>query len=392
MMRFLISATGAALLLVLAAAAGAQDTTPDLDQAIRTDFEQAEANLAAAEAEKDEEKREPHLAKFRQALDRIIAKYTMASPALREGLFELGRSNLLAGRPAAAVDDLRRHVEVLPDSPRHAEAVLLLGDAYMGTSDFGRARALYEDFIAKGPPAEKLAPSHYGRAMALWMSADLEGSARAFREILDRFPSDPIATDASFQLLRVLTAADRIDEARAQADQILAKYPEAPEIQDIRGRLDLIGAPAPEIAGEAVWSDGARRTLGSLKGRPVLLIFFADQYASCRSELRRLATLAESRSAAVTFVGLTTYYRKKSTAPEEERRIVTEALRADGVTFPVGFAPDHETLRAWRVRGVPEVVVIDAEGRVRHIKVGSARNQGIDDTILVRWLDRLASR
>jgi TolA-binding protein/peroxiredoxin len=382
-----------AVLIGLAGAAPAQETAADFDSEIRKDFAAAEEHLKLAEKEKDVAKREPHLEAFRNALQRIIEKYRGVAPTMKEGLFDLGRAYLLAGDPTHAVDKLLRHTEELPDSSRAEEAALFLGDAYMGLGEYAKAVSVYEDFIARREKSARVSSAHYGLGMARFMSAEFSAAIEKFAEIRSTYPSDPIASDATFQLLRTLIAAERIDDARTLSDELLSKFPEAPELKDIRARLDLLGKPAPEIVGSCRWLDAAERTIATLRGKPVVLVFFADFYEPCKVELKNLEGMRQKYGTGeFEFIGLTTWYRKKTKTPEEEMALVKSFLGGLGVTFPVGFAPDFETLKAYHVRGVPEVVVIDREGIIRHIKVGAAKTAHLDEKLLKASLDRLLPR
>jgi len=125
------------------------------------------------------------------------------------------------------------------------------------------------------------------------------------------------------------------------------------------------GDPAPPIAGPTI--DGSQLDLRSLRGRPVIVNFWASWCVPCGDEapiLKRVqASLA--KSGAGTVLGVT-----NNDAPDGSR----EFLRKHGLRFPnvrdVGTKLWHD----FGATGVPETFVLDARGRVVAIDHGQMAN------------------
>ncbi len=108
-------------------------------------------------------------------------------------------------------------------------------------------------------------------------------------------------------------------------------------------------APAftlPDAGGRGAWS------LESFGGTPVALVFFATWCPSCREELPDVVrVLKEAPGARVLLVS------------DEEAGHVGEWLRRRGYEIPAA-GRGGETWRAYGVRSVPSVVLVDAQGKV----------------------------
>lgn len=105
----------------------------------------------------------------------------------------------------------------------------------------------------------------------------------------------------------------------------------------------------------------ARFTLAEAKGQPVLVEAFASWCAACRSAAPTLAAAAQAtRARPVHFIGVSV-----DDSPEQARRA------KEGWQIPYDVALDDGSFsRAYGVRLLPTFVLIDAEGRVRHVSTG----------------------
>lgn len=136
------------------------------------------------------------------------------------------------------------------------------------------------------------------------------------------------------------------------------------------------GQPTPNL--EAPDLQGRRVRLPDLRGRAVLLNFWASWCEPCRTEMPSLQMLTpilgEERLAvlAVNF--------------KEPAGTVLRYVRQTGLTLPVLFDPDGALARAWDVRVFPSTVLIDPRGRARQRVRGGVDWSGAE---ALRWVDRL---
>ncbi len=138
------------------------------------------------------------------------------------------------------------------------------------------------------------------------------------------------------------------------------------EQQERQAAIDaLIGKPAPAFAPGTTWLNGEPPTWRALRGKVVLLAFWAEWNDAGRDDLNQLNQLHRDRAkSGLAVVGI----HPPGSEPAEIRKVI-DTLHLE---FPVGAGvPAPEGANAWgelfdrfAVRSVPRVVVVDGEGKV----------------------------
>lgn len=135
-------------------------------------------------------------------------------------------------------------------------------------------------------------------------------------------------------------------------------------------------APTPPL--EAFDLQGRRWQLAELKGRVLVLNFWASWCEPCRAEMATLqqlpAVLGEDRMAVI------------GVNFKESPQRISRFVQAAGVTMPVWMDPRGETARAWGVSVFPSTVLIDRAGRARQRIRGEVDWSG---SVALGWIDRL---
>ena len=119
------------------------------------------------------------------------------------------------------------------------------------------------------------------------------------------------------------------------------------------------------------WENRSVANLAEMRGRPVVLNFWASWCVECRYETDVLEQAwRQYRDDGVVFLGV-------AYADVEPNSIAY--MEEFGVTFP--HAPDLGTdiSREYEITGVPETFFIDRNGVIRHVQIGPVSQQMLDE-------------
>jgi cytochrome c biogenesis protein CcmG, thiol:disulfide interchange protein DsbE len=118
----------------------------------------------------------------------------------------------------------------------------------------------------------------------------------------------------------------------------------------------LVGKPAPAFTLQTL--NGGTISLASLKGRPVVLNFWASWCIPCRDEAPVLRDLSEKQTATGLAVVGVVFSDKNLSA-------VKSFVQEYALAYPSLLDPQLNTSIAYGVSGVPETFFIDKAGMVR---------------------------
>jgi thiol-disulfide isomerase/thioredoxin len=128
-----------------------------------------------------------------------------------------------------------------------------------------------------------------------------------------------------------------------------------------------IGHPAPDftlpVANTMADADtaSAEFTLSTLRGKPVVLNFWATWCPPCRAELPELNAASERLKGEVVIAGVN----------QAEARADVEAFAQDlDLSFPIPLDEAATVSQAYRIRSLPTTFFIDRSGVIRRIQVG----------------------
>lgn len=145
----------------------------------------------------------------------------------------------------------------------------------------------------------------------------------------------------------------------------LAAEPESAagyEVQAWNPRKPVPGVQASDLRGK-VWR------LADLRGKAVLLNFWASWCEPCRAEMPSLQRLAAKHPH--TLVVLAINFKESPTT-------VQQFVQRTGLTLPVLPDPQGSVARAWGITIFPSTVLIGADGRVRSVLRGELDWTGAD--------------
>ncbi|MBL8828544.1 MAG: redoxin domain-containing protein [Planctomycetaceae bacterium] len=150
-----------------------------------------------------------------------------------------------------------------------------------------------------------------------------------------------------------------------------------------RNRAALIGQAYKPFTG-ATWINGSPLSEGDLKGKVILLDFWAVWCGPCIATFPHLRDWQEKyANRGLVIVGITKHYEfdfdgltgsprhVSGIAPGDEDAATVKFLAHHRLKHVVAVMPDDELSKAYSVTGIPQAVLIDRSGTIRVIRVGS---------------------
>lgn len=126
------------------------------------------------------------------------------------------------------------------------------------------------------------------------------------------------------------------------------------------GPAPIVGRRAPEIKLPSI--DGGEISLAGLRGKPVVVNFFATWCGPCKKELPAFQMLAEryaERELTFLLVDM-----------EEDPDAVAVFLGELRVTLPAVVDSSGEVVKSYRVRGLPSTFFVGRDGVIRQAQLG----------------------
>ena len=192
-----------------------------------------------------------------------------------------------------------------------------------------------------------------------------------------------LAEESAFaeRISQIMQATGTLNQKRASMSGYL-------QIRDRATQIGLLGNVAPELSIER-WLTGGPVTLADLRGRLVLLEFWATWCKPCQETFPKLTALyAREANNGLQIIGITRHYMAYNGTPEakaDELSLMTLTLKQHDVTFPVGVAANEQLQRQYGANGLPTAILIDRGGIVQYA------GPGVEDPTFERHLQSCLS-
>ena len=125
--------------------------------------------------------------------------------------------------------------------------------------------------------------------------------------------------------------------------------------------LVKVGDDVPEFVVEMF--DGQKINIKDLKGKIVLINFWATWCPPCQEELKRVQKEIIDRFKGKDFVFL-------AISREESKEQVKKFREINGYTFPMGLDPERKIYSKFATATIPRNFIIDKKGKIVEIEVG----------------------
>jgi thiol-disulfide isomerase/thioredoxin len=148
-------------------------------------------------------------------------------------------------------------------------------------------------------------------------------------------------------------------------------------------RAELIGKEAPDFE-LSNFFNSEPVTLKDLRGKVVMVDFWANWCGPCKAAFPNMAELyAEYKDKGFVILGVTSlqgYFadgdvregmQKRDLPAERELELTKDFIAKHKMTWPVAFSSRGCFDPAYGIQGIPTFAVIDKQGKVRLLQVGS---------------------
>ena len=326
--------------------------------------------------------------------------------------YYLGLLYNLAEKSAETIESLRRFLaqQSVGTKDQRQNARLILGTETAILSRFEEAESVLADYTRSEPATPQgLFKLHYALARAYSQNKKNEESAAHARTAFKVAKESPVTAgeesdrakiigSAAEFLADVLLNLKKEREAAATMEELLRLGLALPSAQVFTSAARWLAeneqealiegvlretppdnvTPAPEI-NIAEWIDQKPLKLADLRGRVVLLDFWATWCAPCRFTMPKLKTLHERfKKEGLVVVGLTQFFGREGRnvlTQTEELAYLRRYKKELKLPYPFAVALDSDNDERYGVRSIPTAFLIDRRGRVRYIAVGASNAQ-----------------
>jgi peroxiredoxin/outer membrane protein assembly factor BamD (BamD/ComL family) len=243
---------------------------------------------------------------------------------------------------------------------------------------YAQGIAVLDDAIKRFPQDDAIADALHNKASMLVEMGDLDRAEEAALKLAKDHPTFENGARTLGNVARQAMEGEDFERATRLYEALIEAYPrdrQAGAARNTLNSIQLLGKAAPELEVEE-WLGKGPASIGDLKGKPVLLVFWATWCPHCKREMPSVEERFQKyKDRGLQILAVTRNSRGQTTDK------VREFLGQNGYTFPVAIDPGG-TSRAYGVSGIPAAALVDKDGKV----VFRNHPARIDDAMIEKYL------
>jgi thiol-disulfide isomerase/thioredoxin len=363
-------------------------------------------------------------------VQRFVAEYEVIKNTYRQGPVDDGsgvEDGSLSNRERQELEALLKKYEYLASSDT---AELLKSKILIEISKFREANQTIDALLAKNT-TDKVA-AQMAKVHALVGMEDTAGALKLFKEI-EPLLDEQDKADRFMGWLYLAFYSRDLEEREAYARKIL-EAPDLPvhltaykanlywrlagaakEAQDLEragemlqkaislappgktklawqselAQLKWLGSPAPPILADR-WLNSSPLSLENLRGKVVVIVFWAPWCTDCSETLGILADqIRQPGDDKLAVIGYTKLYgtsrdqqgKKEAMPLDQEMTLLEQYIETHQLSFPIAISYEGYNFEDYKITVIPTVIFIDAGGDIKEIIPGAAPPRQIGNKI-----------